>query len=80
MKAERLDTRSDRDVVASATVYGPPCGLAWGAIVVTLDEVLIGATLMACGDCVGSGVYLLPDESIVACNTCKRAGRVGVNC
>ena len=80
--AELLDhSVSGRDVeVAAAAVYGPPLGLAWRAVVLTADDVRDGFTVLACGECVGSGVFLLPDDAVVRCNTCKGTAVVYATC
>jgi hypothetical protein len=55
-------------------------GPGWRAIALTVDGVFAGFTQMACGDCIGSGVFLLPDDETTRCWTCKGSGLVGVAC
>jgi hypothetical protein len=71
-------------------MHGPPFhaavfnrhGVRWRAIALTVDEVLVGYTLMACAELhrIGSGVFLLPDDRPIRCPACQGTGTVGVAC
>jgi hypothetical protein len=36
-------------------------GVGWRAITLTVEEVLLGYTLMACAECIGGGAFSAPD-------------------
>jgi hypothetical protein len=72
---EPTDRDTRRQLIAAAVFDRYDGG--WRAIALTADELLAGYTLIACADCIGSGVFVLPDDE-TRCPTCKGSSLMGV--
>ena len=50
-----------------------------GVILIDSLETLRGYQVRDCLDCFGSGIFLMPDNKEIECNTCKGKGKLYLN-
>jgi len=56
-------------------IFREPCSV----ILIFPYESERGYQVRPCGDCNGTGIFLLPDNTEHKCNTCKGSGRIYFN-